>query len=114
MGSRGLTRAEAGSGEALKTAGLGFPEHDSHCSCGKPAGQTETSTPVWDEEGWAENESEKGELTLCKAQQLEGCRECGIDSYGRANHLQSFPPPNCTCGHCRFCIWLWVPWSSGP
>ena len=26
--SRGLTRAEAGSGELLETAGLGFPEHE--------------------------------------------------------------------------------------
>jgi len=65
-------------------------------------------------DGWAEYESEKGELTLCQAQQLEGWCEGGIDSYGRANHLQSFPPPNCTCGHCRFCIWMRVPWCSGP
>ena len=73
-----MTIAEAGSGEVLKTARFkvsrarlalklsdtgSCPDRDLNTSVG--------------EDGRAEDESEKRELTLWKVQQLEGCREGG-------------------------------------
>ena len=49
---------------------------------------------MWDEDVRVEDESEKGELTLGKAQQLERGVDGGEggDSYGGANHPHSFTP----------------------
>ena len=53
-------------------ASLRLAEHNSHCSCPSEQLWKETWTRVWDGDGGAEAESEKRELTLSKAQQLEG------------------------------------------